>query len=69
MMMTENSDKVILVSAKKLKQVIYIQYPITFPNGITLHSSALDLVSALLDLGNKVNVIHPAFIERLGLVI
>ena len=29
---------------------------------------ALDFVLALLDLGSEVNVIHPAFAERLGLV-
>ena len=68
-MVTEDSEKAILVSAKELKQVTCIQYPIAFPGGITQNGSALDPVSALLDSGSEVNAMHPAFVERLGLVV
>ena len=37
--------------------------------GITQDGSAMDLLSALLDSGNEVNAMHPAFAERLGLVV
>ena len=66
--MTENS-KEIFVNAKELEWVICIQYFITFPGSVTQDSLTLDPVSALLDLGSEVNVIHPTFIEKLGLVV
>ena len=67
--MTEDSEEAILVNAKELEQETCIQYLITFPGGVTQDGSALDLVSALLDLGSEVNVMHLAFAERLGLVV
>ena len=67
--MTEDSEEAILVSAKELEQVTCIQYPITFPGGVTQDGSILDSVSALLDSGSKVNAIHPAFAKRLGFVV
>ena len=66
---TEDSKEAILISVKELEQVTYIQYPITFPSGVTQDSSAMDPVSALLDLGSEVNTMHLAFAERLGLVL
>ena len=33
--MTDNSKKVILVSAKELKQITYIQYFVVFQDGVT----------------------------------
>ena len=68
-LVTEDSEEAILASAKELKQVTYIQYPIIFPGGVTQDGAALDSVSALLDLGSKVNAMHSAFVERLGLVV
>ena len=68
-LVTEDSEEAILVSAKKLEQVTCIQYPIAFLDGVTQDSSALNLESALFDSGSKVNVIHPAFIERLGFMV
>ena len=65
----EDSEKAILVSAKKLEQITYIQYPITFLGNVTQDDLALDPMSALLYLGNEINVMHPAFTERLGLLI
>ena len=65
----EDSEEAILVSAKELEQVTCIQYPITFLGGITQDGSTLDHVSALLDLGSEINVMHPTFAERLGLVV
>ena len=56
--MTEDNEKAILVSAKELERVTCIQYPIALPGP----------VSALLDSGSKINAMHPAFAERLGLV-
>ena len=41
----------------------------TFPGGVTQDGSVLDPVLALLDLGSEINAIHPAFAERLGLVV
>ena len=67
--MTEDSEEAILVSAKELEQVTCIQYPIAFPGGVTQDGSALGPVSALLDSGSEVNAMHPAFAERLGLVV
>ena len=67
--MTEDSEEAILVSAIKLKQVIYIQYPIIFPGSVTQDGSTLDLLSAFFDSGSEVNIIHPAFARRLGLVV
>ena len=66
--MTEDSKEAILASAKELEQVTYIKYPITFPGGVTQDGVALDPVSAYLDFGSEVSAIHPAFAERLGLV-
>ena len=67
--MTENSEKVILVNVKNLEQVMYIQYLIAFSGGITQNVSALNPVLALLDSGSEVNVMHPAFVKRLGFVV
>ena len=69
MSVTENSEEAILVSVKELEWVTCIQYLITFPGGVTQDGSTLDLVSALLDSGNEVNVMHPAFAKRLGFVV
>ena len=66
---TENSEEATLVSAKELERVTCIQYPIAFPGGVTQDGSALGPVSALLDSGSEVNAMHPAFAERLGLVV
>ena len=66
---TENSEEAILVSVKELKRITCIQYPIAFPGSVIQDGSALDPVLALLDLGSKVNAIHPTFAERLGLVV
>ena len=41
----------------------------TFSGGVTQDGLTLNLVSAFLDLGIEVNAIHPAFAERLGLVV
>ena len=65
----EDSEKAILVSAKELEQVTYIQYPIIFLSNVTQNGSALDLVLALFDLSSEVNTMHLAFVKRLGLVI
>ena len=46
-----------------------IQYSIAFPGGETQDGSALGPVSALLDSGSEVNAMHPAFAERLGLMV
>ena len=67
--MIEDSEEAILISAKELEQVIYIQYLIAFPGGVTQDNLALDLVLAILDLDNEVNAMYPAFAKRLGLVI
>ena len=69
MLMTEDSQEAILVSAKELDQVIYIQYSIAFLGSITQDGLVLDPVSELLNSSNEVNAIHPAFAERLGFVI
>ena len=66
---TENSEEAILVSAKELEQVTYIQYPIAFPGGVNQDGLALSPVLALLNSGSKVSAMHPAFAERLGLVV
>ena len=66
---TEDSEEATLVSAKELERVTCIQYPIAFPGGVTQDGSALGPVSALLDSGSEVNAMHPAFAERLGLVV
>ena len=65
----ENSEEAILVSAKELEQVTYIQYPIAFSGSVTQDDLALDPVLALFDLCSEINAIHPAFVERLGLVV
>ena len=65
---TEDSEKAI-IDTKELGQVTCIQYFITFPDGVTQDGLTLNLVSAFLDLGSKVNAIHPIFIDRLGLVV
>ena len=67
-LVTEDGKKAILASAKELERVTYIQYLITFPGGVSQDGVALDPRSALLDLGSKVNVMHPAFAESWGLV-
>ena len=66
---TEDSEEAILASVKELERVTCIQYPITFPGGVTQDGVALDFVLALFDLGSKVNAMHLAFAERLGLVV
>ena len=68
-LVTEDSEEAILVSVKELEQVTCIQYLIAFPGGVTQDGLALGPVSALLDLGSEVNAMHPAFAERLGLVV
>ena len=45
----EDSEVAILVIAKQLEQVTYIQYFIVFPGGVTQNSSALDSMLALFD--------------------
>ena len=67
--MTEDNEEAILVNVKKLEQITYIQYPIVFPGGVTQDGSALDPMSALLSLGSEINTMHPAFAEKLGLVV
>ena len=67
--MIKDSEEVILISAKELERVTYIQYPIVFLGGIIQDGSALASVSTILDSSNEVNVMHPAFAERLGLVV
>ena len=67
-LMTENSEEAILVSAKELEQVTYIQYPIIFHDGVTQDGSVLDSVSILFDSGSEVNTIDPTFVENLGFV-
>ena len=66
---TKDNEEVFLVSVKELKQLTCIQYLIAFSGGITQNGSALDPVSAFLDSGSEVNTMHPAFAERLGLVV
>ena len=68
-LVTEDSEKTILVSVKELEQVTCIQYFIAFPGDVTQDGSAPNLVLALLDSSSKVNAMHPAFAERLGLVV
>ena len=68
-LVTECYEKTILVSAKELKQVICIQYPIAFLSDITQNSLALDLVSVLLHSGSEINIIHLASAEKLGFVV
>ena len=68
-LVTEDSEEATLVSAKELERVLCIQYPIAFLGGVTQDGSALGPVLALLDLGSKVNAMHPAFGERLGLMV
>ena len=46
-----------------------IQYPIAFPSSVTQDGSVLDFLSALLDSGSEINAIHPAFVEKLGLMV
>ena len=65
----EGNKEAILVNNKELKQVMYIQYPIGFQGNVTQVRIALDPKSALFDLSNEVNVMHPAFTEKLDLVV
>ena len=65
----ENNEKAILVSAKELEQITYIQYLIAFSGSITQDDSTLDLVLALFDLDSEVIIMHPIFAERLGSVV
>ena len=60
----ENSEKAILVSAKELEQVICIQYSIAFLGDVIQDGLPLNLVLALFNSSNEVNVMHPAFAER-----
>ena len=69
MSMIKNNKEVILLSAKDQKQVIHIQYSIIFQGSLTQVGQASGPVLALLNLGSKVNVIYPAFIEKLGFAI
>ena len=66
--MIENSEEAILVNAKELEQIMYIQYPIVFLGDITQDGSTLDSVSAIFDSSSKVNAIHPTFAKKLRLV-
>ena len=65
----ENSGKAILISAKSLEQITYMKYLIVFQGGLGQVSKILNPVSAIFDLGSEVNVIHPAFIEKLGFTV
>ena len=67
-LVTENNKKAI-IGAKELESVTYIQYLIIFLGSVTQNGSTLDHVLALLDLGSEVNVIHPIFAKKLGLVV
>ena len=69
MSVIENSEEASLASAKKLKQITCIQYPSAFSGSVAQDGSTLDLVLALLYLGSEVNIMHPTFAKRLGLVI
>ena len=64
--MTEDSEKVILVSVKELKQVTCIQYSIAFPGSVIQDDLVLNPVLAILHSGSEVNVMHLAFAERLS---
>ena len=66
---TEDSEEAILVNAKELKQITYIQYLIAFPDGVTQDGPALDPMSALFDSSSKVNAIYPTFAKRFGFVV
>ena len=66
---TEDSEEATLVSAKELEQISCIQYLIVFPGGITQDGLALGPMSAFLDSDSEVNAMHPAFAEKLGLVV
>ena len=68
-LVTEDSEEAILVSAKELERVTCIRYPIAFPGSVTQDGSVLGPVLALFNLGSEVNVMHPAFAEKLGLVV
>ena len=68
-LMTENSKKAILVSAKMLERVMCIQYLIAFLGAVIQNGSALNHMSILFDSDSKVNAIHPAFAEKLGFVV
>lgn len=48
---------------------MYIQYLIAFQDDLTQVVKALDLMLALRDIGNKVNVIYLVFVEMFGLVV
>ena len=47
---------------------MYIQYFIAFLGGVTQNGLVLDLMLTILDLSSEVNVMHPAFVEKLGFV-
>ena len=64
----EDSEKAILVNAKKLEQVMCIQYPIVFLDGITQDDSVLNPIFILFDSGNEINVIYLSFAEKLGFI-
>ena len=66
---TKDSKEVILASAKDLKQIMCIQYSIIYPSYKTQDGSVLDSILALFDSGSKLNVMHLAFAEKLGLVV
>ena len=68
-LVTDDSEKAILVSIKELEQVTYIQYLIIFQGGVTQDGIALNSVLAFLNLGSKVNVIHLIFVKKLSLLI
>lgn len=68
-LVTKNSKEAILVNAKSLEWIIYIQYPIIFQSNLIEIGKVLDLMSAFFDLDNKVNAIYPTFIEKFGFAI
>ena len=68
MLVTEDSEEVILINTQKFEQVTCIRYLIAFPGSVTQDGSALDLVLVLFNSSSEVNIIHPAFAKKLGLV-
>ena len=68
MLLTEDSEETILVSFKELEQVTCIQYLIVFPGDETQDGLILDPMLSLFNSDSKVNAMHPALAEKLGLV-
>lgn len=64
MSITEDSKQAILVSAKHLQQLTYIQYPIAFQIGLIS-----DLISAFFNSNSEINVMHLIFAKKRGFMI